>query len=195
MSNDLLKSADEWKKKAPAFFRQHERMLQDTDNQYYAFYASLLSEIYDKYGSAPVDQLTVMCLVEQGDIPRWQALAELADLHGATRMIEIACGRVFAYRSQSFFMERVGANKSVVVELVLPKKETKGDPNLDALIRRILHEQQRITPQYVVRSQAMQAIAVRLDTALQGDDSTLRSVVSEVLATLDDLILWQDDAT
>jgi hypothetical protein len=69
------------------------------------------------------------------------------------------------------------------------------DPSLDALIDRILLRQQRMTPYWLLRSRAMQAIAEQLDTALQGDDTTLRSVVSEVLATLDDLILWQDDAT
>ena len=81
------------------------------------------------------------------------------------------------------------------VLLASPAPVVVEHPRLDALIRRILREQQHITPEYVMRSRAMQAIAVRLDTALQGDDSTLRSVVSEVLATLDDLILWQDDAT
>ena len=69
------------------------------------------------------------------------------------------------------------------------------DVNLDALIDRILIRQQYRTPQYVVRSQAMQAIAARLDTALQGDDTTLRSVVSEVITNLYDHVLWQDDAT
>jgi hypothetical protein len=63
--------------------------------------------------------------------------------------------------------------------------------NLSTLIDRILQRQERRTPGYVLRSQAMQRILVRLDTALEGDDTTLRAEVAAVIHDLGDVIQWE----
>ena len=59
------------------------------------------------------------------------------------------------------------------------------------LIDHILQRQERRTPGYVLRSQAMQRILVRLDTALEGDDTTLRAEVAAVIEDLGGVIHWE----
>jgi hypothetical protein len=63
--------------------------------------------------------------------------------------------------------------------------------SLDRLIDRILQRQERRTPGYVLRSQAMQRILVRLDTALEADEVTLRAEVAAVIHDLGDVIQWE----
>jgi len=67
----------------------------------------------------------------------------------------------------------------------------KPDGELNALIDRILQRQERRTPGYVLRSQAMQRVLVRLDTALEGDDATLRAEVAAVIEDLGSVIHWE----
>jgi hypothetical protein len=68
---------------------------------------------------------------------------------------------------------------------------TEDMPNLDTLIDRILQRQERRTPGYVLRSQAMQRVLVRLDAALEGDDVTLRAEVAAVIEDLGSVIHWE----
>jgi hypothetical protein len=68
---------------------------------------------------------------------------------------------------------------------------TDTTPDIDRLIDRILQRQERRTPGYVLRSQAMQRILVRLDTALEADEATLRAEVAAVIEDLGSVIAWE----
>ena len=64
--------------------------------------------------------------------------------------------------------------------------------SLASLIDRILQRQERRTLRSVTQSRAMQAIIVRLSAALDGDETTLRAVVAEVLDDLGHAVTWNE---